>query len=92
MNMFLDNLMKKNGNIQYHLVAIIVFSILYYILAVGNLVGDEEDERFTNYGSTLYYTIVTHFTIGYGDISPKSAILRLLCCVQIFTAFLLTNL
>jgi len=89
---FFNELMKKNVNFQYHAVVIIVFSILYYALSKGNLVGDDEDERFQDYGSTLYYTVVTHFTIGYGDISPKSAILRILCCCQIVLAFLLTNL
>lgn len=90
--LFLGELLKKNGNLQYHLATIIIFSVLYHFLAKGKFVGDDEDESFQNYGSTLYYTIVTHFTIGYGDIYPKTPLLRFLCCTQIILAFALTNL
>jgi hypothetical protein len=91
MNTFINNLIKKNTNFHYHLITIVLFSVLYYQLSIGKLVG-KEDKQFDNYGSALYYTIVTHFTIGYGDISPKGTILRILCCIQIIIAFLITNL
>lgn len=89
---FINNLVSSNMNLQYHLVTIFVFSLLYHLLAKSSVISDQEDERFQDYGSTLYYTIVTHFTIGYGDISPKTPALRLLCCLQIILAFALTNL
>lgn len=90
--MFLSEILNKNSSLQYHFATIIIFSVLYHVLSKTKMVGDDEDERFNNYGSSLYYTIVTHFTIGYGDISPRSPLLRFLCCTQIVLAFALTNL
>tara|TARA_B100000925_G_C22008356_1_gene474779 strand:+ start:430 stop:711 length:282 start_codon:yes stop_codon:yes gene_type:complete len=89
---FISELIKKNSNLQYHLATIIAFAVLYHILSKTSLVGEDEDERFHDFGTTLYYTVVTHFTIGYGDISPKTPLLRFLCCAQIILAFALTNL
>ena len=88
----LYNLIKSNYYINYHILAIILFSFLYYILAKYRILDNIEYTQFANYGTTLYFTIVTHFTIGYGDIVPTSTILRILVCCQILFAFLLTNL
>lgn len=90
--LFISNLLNKNINLTYHLVVIVFFSILYYVLAITGLAADEEDERFDSLGNCVYYTIVTHFTIGYGDISPKTPLYKTICCLQIFIAFMLTNL
>lgn len=90
--LFINNILNKNINIKYHIAVIIAFSILYYFLSISGLAADEEDSRFDSLGNCLYYTIVTHFTIGYGDIAPKTGLYKALCCLQIFIAFMLTNL
>ncbi len=88
----LYNLIKSNYYINYHILTIILFSSLYYTLANYKILDNLEYKRFSNYGSTLYFTIITHFTIGYGDIVPTSSILRTCVCCQVLFAFLLTNL
>ena len=93
MNMeFIANIFSKNINLKYHGMVIVVFSFLYYMLSISGIAAENEEEQFDDLGSCIYYTIVTHFTIGYGDISPKSRLFRALCCIQILCAFMLTNL
>jgi voltage-gated potassium channel len=79
-------------NIQYYLLTqalvIIVFSIIYYIT---NRIHNEEERLFESYFDCIYFTIVTHFTVGYGDISPKTKLHRTITMIQIITAFLISD-
>lgn len=79
-------------NIQYYLltqlIVIIVFSIIYYIT---NRIHKEEERLFERYFDCIYFTIVTHFTVGYGDISPKTKLHRTITMIQIITAFLISD-
>ena len=84
----LSALKYQNRFLIYHLGLIILFSILYQIIAPHT----EDKENFKSYDQTLYFTVVTHFTVGYGDISPKSRILRRLCMAQILMAFIFFQL
>lgn len=92
MTPLIQQLINKNANLQYHLLVIIVFSFIYYNIAQNNSEDDENYLQFRDYGSCLYYTIITHFTIGYGDISPRTDIMKVMCCIQIILAFTLTQL
>ena len=84
--MILKRLFQK-PQLLYHCYVILLFAVLYYTLAKYR---HDEDEHFKDFGSTLYYTIVTHFTVGYGDIYPKTALLKTLCCIHLFISFSLT--
>lgn len=43
------------------------------------------------YLDALYFTVVTHFTVGYGDIVPRTRLLKVVCMSQILVAFILIN-
>ena len=82
------NLLRKH--LFKHLLVIFIFTIIYQKFA--KIYGTKEDkENFENFENTLYFTTVTHFTIGYGDISPKSKMLKRLVILHIIVAFLLAT-
>lgn len=82
----------NRDNIQYYLLTqflvIITFSVIYYIT---NRLHDEEERLFESYFDCIYFTICTHFTIGYGDIYPKTKLHRTITMIQIITAFLISG-
>lgn len=81
----------NRDNILYYLltqlVVIFIFSIVYYIT---NRLQDEEERLFESYFDCIYFTICTHFTIGYGDIYPKTKLHRTITMIQIITAFIVS--
>ena len=82
---------SRNLLLREHLVLLFVFSLLYYKLSQysNNL---EDIKKFSIFEQCIYFTFVTHFTVGFGDIAPKSNILRRICILQIICAFLLFNI
>ena len=67
-----------------------VFSgILVIMVGCGGVAGRIEGWRV---GETLYFTFVTGLTIGYGDLSPKHALARILALVIGFSGIILTGL
>jgi hypothetical protein len=84
---YLKSMVEKH--LLKHLICIIFFTILY--LEITKIYGSEEDKKnFSEFENTLYFTTVTHFTIGYGDLSPQSKMLKRLVILQIISAFLFT--
>ena len=71
----------------YHsVVCILIFSCVYYFAA--KWYGSEKDKRnFRSYEDVLYYTTITHFTVGFGDIAPESPMLRRLTILHVITSF-----
>jgi hypothetical protein len=67
-----------------------IFSGLLVLMAgCGVVIGRIEDWRLDQ---ALYFTFVTGLTIGYGDITPKHLIARLLALVIGFSGIVLTGL
>ena len=87
----LVNLMKEQNKLLFvHIATILVFSVIYYFMAPHK--GTKKDkENFKSFESSLYYTTITHFTVGFGDISPESPFLRRLTMFQVLLAFSLMN-
>jgi len=87
----IDKLKKQNYFLPYHFLIILFFSILIYHYAPY---GDNEQDKksFDNYFSTLYFTTMTHFTIGFGDIAPSGSFLRLISMIHVILAFSLFNI
>ena len=55
--------------------------------------GKEVDTVFSeSYEQTLYYTVMTHFTVGFGGIRPISKIMRRITICQVILAFLFFNI
>jgi len=71
-----------NRFLPHHIVIFLVFSVLYHIFKQA-----EDKESLQTFEDSLYFSVVTHFTVGFGDISPKSKVLRRLSMLQILLAF-----
>lgn len=86
----LQILIVQNRLILYHFLVILIFSIIYYY--VSKKKGSVQDkEKMNTYMDCFYFTTITHFTIGFGDIVPQSNILRILVMSQVLIAFILMN-
>ena len=83
-------LKEQNRLLLAHVICILVFSVIYYVTA-SKLGSEKDKERFNSFEDSLYYTVITHFTIGFGDISPDSKAMRRLTILQVFIAFALMN-
>ena len=72
----------------YNVASVLFFACAYYVLA--KRYGTEKDKRsFNRYEDAVYYTTITHFTIGLGDIAPESRVLRRLTMAQVVVSFYL---
>ena len=84
----IDILKKKDINMVYaHLTLILVFSLIYH-----NFLTREDfnnGESMSSYLDTLYFTGVTHTSVGYGDISPKTTKARSITLIHIFLILVL---
>ena len=58
------------GKIIINLILLIIFSIINYFILVKY---EKQDLRLND---VIYFTFITHFTVGYGEIVPKSDIGR----------------
>jgi voltage-gated potassium channel len=90
--MFIEKLIKnikeRNILIKEHIIIVLVFSFLYYKVSKhSDNINDRK--KYNSFEDCLYFTIVTHFTVGFGDITPESPVLRRLCMLQIFLAYIL---
>ena len=88
---FFKIIKKQNKLLFSHIITIILFSIIYYYIAP--IKGSKNDqENFKNMEDSIYYTTLTHFTVGFGDILPESKIMRRITVIQVLIAFILMNL
>lgn len=82
----------NRNNIGYYLftqfIVIMLFSVIYYYT---NTLDNQHEKLFDTYLDCIYFTIVTHFTVGYGDISPKTKLHKILTMMQIIIAFLISD-
>jgi hypothetical protein len=63
--------------------------VLFAMIGPGLLIGHIEGWRIDE---ALYFTFVTGLTIGYGDLSPRHVVSRLLAVVIGFAGIVLTGL
>jgi|TARA_Y100000588_G_C14133492_1_gene872761 uncharacterized membrane protein len=84
----LSTLKKMNEMMLYHIIIIISFAFLYY-----NCASDKKElEKFSSFESSLYFSCTTHFTIGFGDITPTSKLMRRLTMLHAVLAFAFMNI
>ena len=67
----------------------IISGVLISMIGPGLLIGYIERWRFDD---ALYFTFVTGLTIGYGDLTPKHVVSRLLAVMIGFAGIVLTGL
>ena len=76
---------------ELHTYLLIVFCFVYYIADQYLSKTDNEYEpMFDNFTTCVYYTIVTQFTVGYGDVVPKHTVSKVLCSLHILLSFVFT--
>ncbi|KAF4323772.1 hypothetical protein BBO99_00000989 [Phytophthora kernoviae] len=79
-----DNIQSNKRRIAVFLVALFTM-ILVIGCAMYLIEGDSHD--FSNIPISLYWTVVTMTTVGYGDISPQTIIGRMLATVVMFVGY-----
>jgi hypothetical protein len=67
----------------------ILSGVLFAMVGLGLLIGHLEGWRIDE---ALYFTFVTGLTIGYGDLTPRHAVSRLLAVMIGFAGIVLTGL
>ncbi|MGR6871048.1 ion channel [Pseudomonas sp. HK3] len=77
--------------IMFSLVIIVLFALAYWVLGIadgGNGIGLQADlsieQNLMNLGTSLYFSVVTFTTLGYGDLVPIG-FSRLLAAMEAFT-------
>jgi len=85
-------LLKKNKKVRFLVLALLIilcFTIIYWLLGsssnfnfANNKLNDFNDANLT-FLDALYFAMGTHTTIGFGDITAKSQMMRGIVSIQI---------
>lgn len=86
-----NQLFERNDMVLFHLGVIFVCAGMYQ--EVARRVGSKKERKnFKDFEDAIYYAVVVHFTVGFGDVSPESKWMRRITMAQILTAFILMNI
>ncbi len=82
-------LMVRAIQTSYRKVAVFLVTVMTTVVVLGSLmyVIETPDNGFTSIPRSIYWAIVTLTTVGYGDISPKTAPGQLLAIVVMLLGF-----
>lgn len=82
--------MFKNNKIILISIIFLIYSAIYYFMGNNNHfhILDENKTQLTLLDS-IYFNIITITSIGYGDITPKSQLMRTICISKIIIFLLL---
>ena len=78
--------------LTFYSVLVMVFAALYRILDLAAIAPNfviDGAARDISFAESLYFSVVTMATVGYGDITPLSALARLLAGIQVVVGILL---
>lgn len=82
-------------NFIFQIIGIVICASIYTVVANVFKFKDKkfkkDVKKFKNFGDSLYFSLVNHYTVGFGDISPESTIFRIIVCLQIVIAYILMN-
>lgn len=82
------NVFKKfKDKLIYNVIATLFFSVIYYIIALFDKNAFSEP---LDYPSALYYASTTNFTLGFGDVLPKSGLARFITCAHSILFYVIT--
>ena len=71
-----------------HVVEILVFALVVWLLALWPACGSLEGEEASTFRDYFYFSAVTFSTVGFGEMWPVGA-LRFLCAAEALTGFVL---
>lgn len=71
---------------QYYLIILLFFTLLYTIFGYSSddwngMENENDNTFFEKFFNRFYFSSITFSTIGYGDISPKTYILKILTVI-----------
>ena len=95
---FLLRLKRQNYYLPIHILVILLFTIIYKLISDIETskvyINNNIHKSVTNqkWEEILYFSVVTHFTIGFGDIVPETKLMRRATICHILIAFTLFNL
>ena len=85
-----QSILSKKNKVILHVALIIFFTTACWVLSRFSDM-EEERETFSDFHNCVYYGVITHFTVGFGDIVPKSKLYRYLTLFHVMlTALLFT--
>ncbi|MEZ4387027.1 MAG: ion transporter [Candidatus Krumholzibacteriia bacterium] len=88
---FLDeaNIMGRAMRASARKIAVFIFTVLTLVVVFGSVMYLIEGERhgFTSIPRSIYWAIVTMTTVGYGDISPQTAVGQTVAAVVMMLGF-----
>lgn len=70
----------------YNIILVFVFTIAYKM--AHELIPDSFNTKLS-FSETFYFTCVTNFTLGYGDVLPTNVITKTLVCIHVFLFWLI---
>lgn len=74
-----------------HKITVFMFAVLTIVMIIGSLMflieGQQEDTGFTSIPRSVYWAIVTLTTVGYGDISPQTALGQTLASILMIMGY-----
>jgi voltage-gated potassium channel len=70
-------------------ISVFLFAVLTLVMCIGSLmyVIEGEENGFTDIPTSIYWAIVTLTTVGYGDLSPKTALGKTLASVVMIVGY-----
>ena len=77
---FLNLFDKPLEKIGANVILIIIFSIIYSLI----MLNDEREDHFNTIEDVIYFTVTTHFTVGFGDLSPQTTMGRIAMILHVF--------
>lgn len=82
-----------NFYLFYHLLVFMIFNSIYlnFMIFLPDLwkgIENEENRKIVcNIADSFYFTVCTHSSLGYGDITPKSRMIRMLTSIHMIAVF-----
>lgn len=83
---FINNILKSREKITnsklflYNIIFIIVFAAIYYI--TDHTIQYKTHNKKLNLIDSIYFSIVTQTTLGFGDIVPTHSLTRIIVIIQ----------
>ena len=85
------NLLLRSLRLSAPKIVVFFFFVLILVTSIGTLMymieGTQPDTKFDNIPNSIYWAIVTMTTVGYGDITPTTALGRLLSAVVMLVGY-----
>ena len=70
----------------YNIILIFIFTFAYKI--AHELIPNSFN-TYLSFSETFYFTCVTNFTLGYGDVLPTNVVTKALVCIHVFLFWLI---